>query len=480
MWSWWSIILIVSGWLIRLVMLPVVVMRKAKPVTCLAWLSIIFFQPWVGVLLYLAVGENRLGYRRTRRHVKHAAALHQTVQRHPNIHNYIIQPEVHTDMQIIAHVAENLGGLPILGGNAVTLMVDSQAVIDRLIADIDQAQHHVHLLFYIFGCDATAMAVRDALLRARQRGVVCRVLADGVGARQMLHRWGRTLGQQGIEVVGFLPANPIRRHLARLDLRNHRKIAVIDGRIGYTGSQNIVGADYGYGERGAGPWRDIMARLTGPAVGQLQGVFVEDWEFATTARLESPDLFPASLASGNVALQAVPSGPNYPTAVLEDVVIEAIFAARQRVILTTPYFVPDDSILAALRLAVMRGARVDLVLPRHTNHLLVDLAGRSFFPQLIKDGVHVHRHRSGLLHAKTLTIDESLAMVGSANFDVRSFYLNFELNVFFYDPAVTAQLRTHQINFLAEADEIQLAAWQNRPYWQRLAENGAKLLSPLM
>ncbi len=190
LWSW-SIILIVISWAIRMVMLPVVVMRKAKPTTCLAWLTLIFFQPWIGLILYLLIGENRLGYRRIRLHIKHANALHQTVQRHPDIHNYIVQPDVDPSQQIIAHVAESLGGLPILGGNAVELMVDSQQVITRLIADIDQATQHVHLLFYIFGCDATARSVIDALLRAQQRGVHCRLLADGVGSRQMLRRWGR-------------------------------------------------------------------------------------------------------------------------------------------------------------------------------------------------------------------------------------------------------------------------------------------------
>ncbi len=286
--------------------------------------------------------------------------------------------------------------------------------------------------------------------------------------------------QKGIQVANFLPANPIRRHLARLDLRNHRKIAVIDGQIGYTGSQNIVAADYGYGERGAGPWRDIMARLTGPSVGQLQGVFIEDWEFATNTTLKDPALFPKILTAGNVALQAVPSGPNYPTAVLEDVVIEAIFAARRRVILTTPYFVPDEAILAALRLAVMRGVQVDLVLPANTNHPIVDLAGRFYCQQLLADGIHVHLHHSGLLHAKTLTVDDHLAMVGSANFDVRSFFLNFELNVFFYNPAVTTQLRDHQLKFLSESKEISLEAWRKRRIIDRIAENFAKLLSPLM
>ena len=263
---------------------------------------------------------------------------------------------MNTDQQIIAHVAEGLGGLPILGGNAAELLVDAQEVINRLVADIDAATHHVHLLFYIFGCDATATKVAEAMTRAAQRGVQCRLLVDGVGSRPMLRRWSRQLEDKGIHVVSFLPVNPVRRHLARLDLRNHRKVAVIDGRIGYTGSQNIVDADYGFGDRGAGPWR-ILWRIVGPSVLQLQGVFMEDWEFATESRLEDPGLIPQNIAAGNVPLQAVPSGPNYPTAVIEDVVVEAIFAARQRVILTTPYFVPDESILAALRLAVMRSRR---------------------------------------------------------------------------------------------------------------------------
>lgn len=484
--SWsWSLTLIIGAWLIRIVMLIVVVSRKTSVSTCLAWLAIIYFQPWIGLTLYLLIGENRLGHSRARLHARHAQHLAAAMRRVSFLQPHIIRPTLDDQQQYVAYVAENLGGLPIVGSNHVDLIADSDALVDRLVADIDAAQHHVHLLYYIFMGDAVGQRVGQALERASARGVTCRVLVDAVGSRQMFRQIRRSWRPRGerITVVPALRANLLRRRFARLDLRNHRKLAIIDGHTAYTGSQNIVRPDYGFPpHRRIGPWRDISARITGPAVAQFQAVFVEDWDFATNHTLEAEvALFPEPLADGgSVALQAVPSGPNFPTLVLQDVVVQAIHAARRRVIITTPYFVPDDALLAAMRLACMRGVKVELVVPRRTNHPITDIAGRFYFAQLLEAGVHIHLHDNGLLHAKTLTIDDRMAMLGSANFDVRSFHLNFELNTLLYDANIVAELRTLQRHYIQESQELTHDAWEGRSDWSRLGENLAKLLSPLL
>jgi cardiolipin synthase len=247
----WSAVLFWLQWLVRLVMLPVVVRRKSQPTVCLAWLTIIFLVPFVGLAAYLLIGKVRLGARRIRRYTRDVDIVARANR--PDIQlRHIVEPEIEKTQQVILHVADQLGGLPVLGGNAADLLSETNTVIDRLVQDIDQARHHAHLLFYIFAADEMGERVAAALVRARSRGVQCQLLVDAVGSRGFLRALAPKLAGKGIEVVPALPVNPVRRLFARLDLRNHRKLAVIDGWIAYTGSQNVVRADYGKKGRASG------------------------------------------------------------------------------------------------------------------------------------------------------------------------------------------------------------------------------------
>lgn len=465
-------------WLVRLVMLPVVVMRKPRPATCLAWLVVIFFQPWVGLAAYLLIGENRLGSRRIREYARHVDQLLAAARKEAPVQEHVVSPVIGSDRQALVHVAQRLGGLPILGGNAVELLDETDAVVDRLIHDIDEAREHVHLLYYIFAADHVGSRVTDALVRASRRAVRCRLLVDAVGSRHFLRGSRAEPIRQSVQVVAMLPANILRRRLARLDLRNHRKIAVIDGRVGYAGSHNIIRPDYG--KRGVGAWQDLTARICGPSVSHLQAVFVEDWSFETGSAPEEQTLFPLPQVEGPVAIQSVPSGPNFPTAILQDLLVEALHGARRQVLMTTPYFVPDEALLLAMRLAVLRGVAIDLVVPARTDHPVVDLAARFYFDQLLQAGVRIHLHQRGLLHAKTMTVDDGFGLLGSANFDIRSFYLNFEMNLLSYDADAIAQLRQCQNRYLAESRQLNLPEWQSRPALPRLAQSCARLLGPLL
>jgi cardiolipin synthase len=375
-------------------------------------------------------------------------------------------------------LAEQVVGLPVVNGNRIAFFSDTDEVIDRLVAAIDSANRHVHLLFYIFRDDVVGRRVADALIRASRRGVTCRVLADAVGSRLMFRSLAPALRQHGVEVHPVLPVNPIRRPLARLDLRNHRKLAVIDGAVAFTGSQNIVEASYGH-PRG-GVWHDVMARITGPVVQDLQGVFVEDWFHETGVVLDGPDLFPPVEAAGSVSMQVVPSGPDLPTEVFQAVLVEAIFLARQGVVITSPYFIPSEAMLLSLRLALLRGVTVSLILPRRSDHWLVDAAGSFYWEQLMHSGVHVYLYDEGMLHAKTLTVDDEFAMFGSANYDIRSFDLNFELNVLLQDPDAVAELRGLQDTYLSMSTRATFADGPSRTWGGRLKVNLAKLFSPLL
>lgn len=473
----WALVLTGLRWTARLVMVPVVVRRKSQPSVCLAWLSIIFLAPLLGVAAYLLFGEVRLGARRVRRHAREVDVAARA-DRPEILSGHVVQPQIERADQVLLHVADELGGLPVLGGNATELLTDSEQVIDRLVQDIDRATHHVHLLFYIFAADEVGGRVAQAMVRARVRGVRCRLLADAVGSRRFLRIRAPELARQGVEVAPALPVNPLRRLFARIDLRNHRKLAVIDGRVAYTGSQNIVRPDYGKKE--VGNWRDLMVRVVGPSVGQLQSVFLEDWEFETHHVLDDPECFPAAEARGPVTLQVVPSGPNHPTRILRDLAVEALHSARSHAAIITPYFVPDEALLVALRLAVVRGVRVELIMPARSDQLLVGLAGRYFAGEVLRQGVHVYLYRKGLIHVKAMLVDEGFGMLGTANFDVRSFYLNFELNLLSYDEELIGQLRSYRTACIQESIELDLDAWERGGILQRWGPEFAKLFSPLL
>ena len=464
-----------SEWVICLVML-VVVTRRRPPSSAMAWLLVIFFLPWVGLGLYLLIGEHRLPRRRTRRHARLLREL-TAVGRGSEGHPSIVRPELGPDAMAAVTLAERLGSMPILGGNDVELMTQTDDFIDRLIADVDSAEHHVHLLFYIYADDETGRRVAEALARAVERGVKCRVLVDSVGSARMLKRLAPKMLAQGIELRESLPVGIVRRRAARIDMRNHRKLAVIDGRIAYTGSQNIVNADYGHKDLA---WHDMMARLTGPAVLELQAVFVSDWSFDTGEILDGDGVFPDPPVAGSIPVQTLPSGPSYPTENYQRMVVAALHAARQHVILTTPYFVPDEPFMQALEVAVLRGVEVELIVPKRTDRWLVAAASRAYYTALLEAGVKLHLYQEGLLHSKTMSIDRALAFLGTSNFDIRSFTLNFEVNLLLYDADVTERLRAEQRRYIDDSVEMTAEQWQKRPAVQKVFENIAKLLSPLL
>ncbi|MDZ7617126.1 MAG: cardiolipin synthase, partial [Patescibacteria group bacterium] len=469
-----SAVLYISEWIIRAIML-LVVTRRREPASTMAWLLVIFFIPWLGLVLYWLIGENRLPRRRIEQHADAFHRLGQVAARFTG-HRNVVRPTLGPEAEVAVTLAERLGYMPILGGNSVTLITDTDEVINRLVADIDAAERHIHLLFYIFAADATGRRVGDALVRAAQRGVACRLMVDAVGSRRMLKTLAPELASRGVEVHAALPVGLFRRRMARIDLRNHRKIAVFDGRIAYAGSQNIVSADYGHNDLA---WDDIMVRLTGPSVLELQAVFVSDWYSESGVLLDNEDAFPEPEVTGDVPVQAVPSGPNYQTENFQRLVVAALYTARHQVVITTPYFVPDRPLMQALEVAVLRGVEVHLIVPRRSDQRIVAAASRAYYDSLLDAGVRLHLYDKGLLHSKTFSIDDRFAIIGSDNLDIRSFELNFELSLLFYSREVTTELRARQFAYMEHTFELTAERWGQRRAWKRLAYNIAKLMSPL-
>lgn len=473
----WSLVFYISEWLVRLIMLGVVIERH-PPRSAMTWLLVIFFLPWPGLLLYLFIGENRLPRRRLEKRKALLSRL-EVVRKRIMPHRENVRLIVGREFLPTVTLAERLGYMPIMFGNSATLLADTDAVIDRLIQDIESSRHHVHLLFYIFAVDETGERVINALERAVSRGIECRLLVDSQGSRRFLKKKSQRLITAGIKIVPALPVSLLRAWVSRIDLRNHRKIAVIDGQVAYTGSQNIV--DAGYGHRDL-QWHDLMVRLTGPIVLELQAVFVGDWFAESDELLDGVDIFPDydNTLDGGVAVQALPSGPLFPAENYQRLVVAALHAAQRRVTITTPYFVPDEVFLEAMETAALQGVEIELIVPIKSDQVLVGNAARGYYERLLKSGITILLFHEGLLHAKSMTIDDTLAFLGSSNYDIRSFALNFEINMIFYDDEVAAVLRQQQDWYRAHSQRLTLAQWQQRPRYQKYTQNIIKLLSPLL
>ena len=393
-WFAWGFFL--SEWAIRLVMLVVVPFRRT-PAAAKGWLLLIFFEPWIGLLLYGLIGRPTMPRSRVEQMARLPQVMAKVVERvlnHPNV----FQPELSPELEWTGYLAQKLGRMPSFGGNAAEIMVDYDAILARLAADIDQSRNHVHLLYYIF-VDDTATTVIAALGRAAQRGVTCRVLVDALGYRAALPILIPKLTALGVDVKAMLPVGFFSRKRARLDLRNHRKIAIVDGRVAFTGSQNLVAADF----RAGITYEELVLRLTGPAVLELQYVFAADWFLETNEVLESEDVFPDPEIAGAIPIQVLASGPDFPTQNNQRFIVALIHSARERIRITTPYFIPDEPMPQALQTAVLRGVDVHLVLSEIGDQVLVSLAQRSYYEELLEVGVKVHLYQKNFLHAKSLT-----------------------------------------------------------------------------
>jgi cardiolipin synthase A/B len=469
----WSAIYLASEWSVRLIML-VYVPQHRTAAAARTWLLLIFLLPWPGLVIYFLLGRIRIPRARLEQQMLASQRILQAqVEQKAHL---VCAPDLPPYLTHLPGLAARLGDFGACAGNAVEFLPDYAGSIARLVADINSATDHVHLLTYIFSDDATGAQVSAALSAAARRGVQCRVMADAVGSRAGLQVWGAQLRRDGVEVLAMLRVGFFRHNAARLDLRNHRKVAVIDGRIGYVGSQNISDPAFVPGH----PNEELVARVTGPVVAQIQAVLLADRSIETGAAFDFAPLFPELPPTGISTAQLLPSGPGYQRENAEELFIALLYAARQRVVITTPYFVPDEPFLSALRSAARRGVEVRLIVSLHANQPFTQLAQRSYYDDLLAAGVHIHLYRPGFLHAKHLSVDNSIALVGSTNIDIRSFALNAEVSFIVYDPVVVAQLRALQEGYLAESDLLDLATWCQRPRAQRVVQNLARLADSLL
>lgn len=455
-------------WVIRIGALVSVPFRRS-PAATRAWLLLIFFLPVPGLLLFWTIGSPRFPEWRRERFRELDPWFGGIAAR---LRADAPPPRNDEDNPVVA-LAQSLGKMPATGGNAITLLTGYGAAIDALVADVDAARHSVRILVYIFADDAVGQRVADALGRAAARGVTVQVMVDPVGSRPWRKGMHAMLAATGADVREALPFRWLHGRTRR-DMRNHRKLFVIDGMVGHVGSQNIVTRDFKPGIVN----QELVARVTGPVVAELEALVRADWYMEAHALPEGPVIIPA--AQGEAVAQLLPSGSNYPLEGFKTLLVWQLHQARRHAILVTPYFIPDDDLVDAMRTAAMRGVRIDLILSAAVDQWLVRFAQCSYYAELLAAGIHIHAYRDQLLHAKTVSIDGRLAVLGSSNVDMRSFELNEEASLLLHDAASVAMVEYVQREFLAHSDAIGREEWRARPFWRKVVENVARMVGSLL
>lgn len=470
---------------LHLLVLVAVIVRVLQhphraPATRIAWLVVVLALPVVGIVAYLMLGETHIGRRNQK-------AMQGTIEEEHYI-EYLLDENVDESVGIpsryihLFRVGRSVSNFAPVAGNSAQLMHNSTATIDSMVADINAARGEVNVLFYIWLTDNSGVRIAEALKRAAARGITCRVLVDGVGSRVFTKsRLWREMGAAGVHTAVALPlGNVLLRPLqGRVDLRNHRKIVVVDGVITYCGSQNCADKEFRPKAKYA-PWVDSVVRMVGPIARQNQMLFAADWHLCTNEDIGNIGEQIKSSVAGGVVAQVIASGPTLRHSAMQEVFISLMFTARRELVISTPYYVPDQPMQAALCAAAYRGVRTTLILPAKNDSREVAGASRSYYAELLEAGVDIREYVGGLLHSKTLTLDGDISLIGSANMDRRSFDLNFENNILIYDLELTQTLRARQQDYIDSADTISLELVENWSLTRCLWNNSVAMLGPIL
>lgn len=518
-----DILLTIHFLLLLLISVRVLARHDLTAPARLAWIVVLFILPYIGVVVYWLFGEIHLGRKFTQNYER---IKHELYHNHPQVlgHDVSSVQTIKPEYQAAFAYSAKVTGFHTTVGNSAELMADAAETQTRMIADFDAATDHIHVLYYIWLIDEMGINTAQALMRAAKRGVKCRAMVDGMGSRKMVRSkiW-REMIDAGVEVSVALPIRNIIKVLlfSRIDLRNHRKITVIDGKISYNGSRNCADPEFRVKPRFA-PWVDIMLRFEGPIVAQNQMLFASDWlmknpdtpldsfpyfvETKKPAQDDSLSAPPSGIetetdaetglesdlqnkpknqhkrlaTSYGIAAQVFADGPTQRRGTTPQFLNTLIGQTKHTLTISTPYFVPDYSLVSALCAASYRGVEVTMIFPKHNDSLIVAATSRSYYWELLQAGVTIYEYKPGLLHAKTLTIDGEISLIGSTNLDLRSFDLNYENNVVFSDRELTEQIIERQQQYIADSDHVSLEQVENWPLYYRIWHNIVATMGPVL
>lgn len=492
LWSWitehWIGVLTYGYWAIDVllrVIAIIVVPRNRRPGSALAWLLAILAVPIVFFPLYLMLGKAQLPRRRAAKQVVVNRLMHVRAQSIPDSE---LDEDTPSWLQSAVDLNRALGAFPLTGNNSADLEIDYERTLARMTADIRAARREVHALFYTMALDEATEDFFDALCEAADRGVTVRVLYDHWGSVSHWRHYRamrRLLDAHGIEHFPMMPTKPFRDGaFQRPDLRNHRKSLIIDGEVGWLGSQNVIASHYDKrsNRRRGLHWQETMVRLRGPIVSELNLLFSADWYYEAGESLPTDSVVrPSPDTSGSYECQLVPSGPGF---VFENNLLlfnQLFYSARRRIVAVSPYFVPEESMLTALITAAKRGVEVELFVSEIGDQFLVFHAQRSYYTQLLEAGVRIQLYRAPtILHAKHVTIDDSVTVIGSSNMDIRSFLLNMETSLMVGGTDFMAEMHEVEDTYRARSRELTLEEWQSRPRAMMLLDNVCRLASAVV
>ncbi|WP_353988592.1 cardiolipin synthase [Ruicaihuangia caeni] len=478
---WIGAALIVIDIAVRITAL-IVVPRNRKPQTATAWLLAIFLLPYIGILLYLFIGSTKLPKKRRQRQ----QAINQYILETTDGIEFVrTEPPWPDWLGPIVEMNRTLGAMPMVGGNRAALFSGYEESLQAMTDAVNSAERYVHAEFYIMNLDKTSAPFFDALQAAHERGVTVRVLLDHIASWRYpgYRRTIKRLKRSGVQWQLMLPVQPLRGKYQRPDLRNHRKLLVIDGDLAFTGSQNIIDASYNKrsNKRRGLQWKDLMVRFEGPIVAGIDALFVTDW-YSETDELLIRETESARAVESAVPMdcQVVPSGPGFDGENNLRLFNSLLYSAQERIIITSPYFVPDDSMLYAITSAAQRGLDVQLFASEIGDQPMVYHAQRSYYEELLRSGVRIFLYQAPtVLHSKHFTIDDEVAVVGSSNMDMRSFTLNLEISVMVRSDQFVKQLRQIEDDYRSRSTEVLLDDWLRRPFRTQVLDNVARLTAGL-
>ncbi|SEO14629.1 cardiolipin synthase [Paenibacillus sp. OV219] len=458
----------------------ILVLEHRHPAKTIAWLLILFALPIIGFVMYYFLAQE---YRRRRsirrRGVYMSDTLRKALLRCKLIHRQSeMQGNRFAEQERLYHILQNISVSPITGCNETTVLVNGEATYEAMFAAIASARHHVHVESYTIRHDSVGQQLKELLLARARAGVEVRVIYDGIGSVELSDKYVEELRLAGVEIQCFLPPR-IAFFEKRMNFRNHRKIIVVDGLVGFLGGINF-GEEYVGGNPKLGFWRDTHLQLRGDAVYFLQEVFIYDWWYSSKKKLAGSAYLPEHSCESLEQVQIVQSGPNMRDDAILEYIFAAVTAAKSRIYMTTPYFIPDASILMGLRTAALGGVDVRIIIPYVPDTKLVLMASLSYVEEMLAAGVRIYRYKGGFVHAKVIIIDELLASVGTANMDMRSLFSNFEINALLFDEMAIERLEADFMNDLQSCTEVSLAEFRKRPLKQKVAEAAARMLSPLL
>lgn len=457
----------------------IIFLENRHPTQTITWLVVLGSFPLVGFIFYLLFGRN---YRREKMFRKKYIFDKQAFLQiegdvdYPSVERI---EEMDPDQRKLFHLAHKLGNSPISFRTETKVLNNGDETFMEIIHALKEATHHIHIEYYIVRSDKLGNKIKDILITKAKEGVKVRFLYDAVGSWMLSKKYIREMREAGIEIIPF---GPVRLPFlnSKFNFRNHRKIIVIDGSIGFVGGLNIGDEYLGRNEH-FGHWRDTHLWLKGEAVRTLQLIFLQDWYYMTNQGLLTAEyLSPVQMENSREGVQLIAGGPDNEWSVIKSIFFSMITSAKMSVWIASPYFIPDEDIFSALKIAALSGIDVRLLVPSKPDKRIVFHASRSYFPDLLEAGVKIYAYKKGFMHSKIIIVDDTLASIGTSNMDMRSFHLNFEVNAFLYNTRSTDKLVREFIHDLKDSEELRLEDFKKRHLGYRLMESLSRLLSPFL